>query len=34
MLQQKRACSNEGFCSHTLSLTVHARIGFEENLYR
>jgi hypothetical protein len=31
---KKRACSNEGFCSHTLSLTVHARIGFEENVYR
>jgi hypothetical protein len=30
----KKACSNEGFCSHTLSLTVHARIGFEENVYR
>jgi hypothetical protein len=31
---KKRACSNEGFCSHTSSLTVHARIGFEENVYR
>ena len=30
----KKACSNEGFCSHALSLTVHARIGFEENVYR